>query len=47
MASELYNQLSSEGKTLVQQAMERLDPLYDPQRGMVTVLVLPCITHLA
>ena len=35
MPSELYEQLSYEGKVLVDQAMEHLDPLYDPEHGLV------------
>ena len=35
MASKLYEQLSHEGKVLVDQAMEHLDPCYDPERGLV------------
>ena len=35
MPSKLYEQLSHEGKVLVDQAMERLDPWYDPERGLV------------
>lgn len=35
MPSRQYEQLSREGKVLVDQTMERLDPCYDPERGLV------------
>ena len=35
MANRLYDQLSHEGQVLVDEAMQRLDPFYDPDRGMV------------
>ena len=35
MASRQYERLSHEGRVLVDQTMEKLDPLYDPERGLV------------
>lgn len=35
MPGKMYEQLSREGKALVDQAMEKLDPCFDPQRGLI------------
>ena len=35
MASKFYEQLSHEGKVLVDQAMEVMTPSYDPEEGLI------------